>query len=608
MTPAPGASGLVSTWAISPTTGASGTVPAKRREHVAVLGELDVLEADLPQLRRRASARGRAASACSGRSPVAWSACVSIDDVAQEAREHVLGKLLRERETNGRAGRAHQLGESAEELARSSRRPGRVRRPEAARSASGCSIVAARSRRRSPGSPLAASAETSGIEPPRPDQQRPHAEHGLERVLRQPDRRSVGRDESRRRPTTSSSTSSSAPRARPREAAARRPARSRPASCPRREAHRDVRPASTGSTVFWSSGEPPSMPLTSTDGSRPRAELELVAAAPRSARSRPAAASSVCAASAAPPSPRALRRVGGMMPTRSASGTRPSARRARPERRDERVQRVQRGTAEHPGVQVALAGAHLDVEVEDAAQPRCRTPARRARRIPPSRTSATSAPRSSSLDPIDDRVPADLLLAVAREAHVDGQLARGGEQLGRLEEHEQVRLVVGDARARRASRRARRARTAALPELERVGRLHVEVRVDEHVGASLGTARGRAPRRSRAGRPLPVDDLGRCRRPPGSRSAPTRRPRATSARVRGIGADRRDRDQLGELGDRARHATASRPRGRSSRDRRGGLAQSRLARLRHVAHVVAPRRARGASSGSGARSAGCAHA
>ena len=47
--PAPGDSGVVSTWAISPITGAPG-VPGQRREHVAVLVQLDVGEADLAQL------------------------------------------------------------------------------------------------------------------------------------------------------------------------------------------------------------------------------------------------------------------------------------------------------------------------------------------------------------------------------------------------------------------------------------------------------------------------------------------------------------------------------------------------------------------------------
>ena len=59
--------GVVSTWAIRPITGAPG-VPGNGREHVAVLVQLDVGEPDLPQLRRRGGARGRAAWRCSDRS------------------------------------------------------------------------------------------------------------------------------------------------------------------------------------------------------------------------------------------------------------------------------------------------------------------------------------------------------------------------------------------------------------------------------------------------------------------------------------------------------------------------------------------------------------
>ena len=43
--------------------------------------------------------------------------------------------------------------------------------------------------------------------------------------------------------------------------------------------------------------------------------------------------------------------------------------------------------------------------------------------MPPSRTIAASAPLVVLLEPVDDRMPADLLLPVAGEADVDGQLA-----------------------------------------------------------------------------------------------------------------------------------------------------------------------------------------
>ena len=64
--------------------------------------------------------------------------------------------------------------------------------------------------------------------------------------------------------------------------------------------------------------------------------------------------------------------------------------------------------------------------------------------IAPSRISAASASPSIGVDPLDDRVAADLLLAVEGEADVDRELTRGGELPHGLDEHEHVPLVVGD--------------------------------------------------------------------------------------------------------------------------------------------------------------------
>ena len=72
-----------------------------------------------------------------------------------------------------------------------------------------------------------------------------------------------------------------------------------------------------------------------------------------------------------------------------------------------------------------------------------------------------SAPRSSSLprvvssrccgaaivltNEVDDRVAADLFLPVAGDPQVDGQRSLLPEQLGGLQQREQLALVVGDA-------------------------------------------------------------------------------------------------------------------------------------------------------------------
>ena len=48
-------------------------------------------------------------------------------------------------------------------------------------------------------------------------------------------------------------------------------------------------------------------------------------------------------------------------------------------------------------------------------------------------------------NPVDDRVTADLLLPVAGEAQVHGQLAGCSEKLGGLQQHVELTLVVGRA-------------------------------------------------------------------------------------------------------------------------------------------------------------------
>ena len=86
-------------------------------------------------------------------------------------------------------------------------------------------------------------------------------------------------------------------------------------------------------------------------------------------------------------------------------------------------------------------------------------------------------------DPVDDRVAPDLLLAVAGDAQVDRELAGGGEQLGGLEQHVELALVVGDAARVEPVVALDELERIRVPELERVGRLHVEVPVERIVGA-----------------------------------------------------------------------------------------------------------------------------
>ena len=163
-----------------------------------------------------------------------------------------------------------------------------------------------------------------------------------------------------------------------------------------------------------------------------------------------------------------------------------------------------------------------------------------SRRIMPlSKMIAASRAALVGLEELDDRVAAGLLLAVAAEADVDRQLAgprelaRGGEQ------HVELALVVDRAAPVEVAVADLGLERIALPELERVGRLHVEVAVAED---------GRRARRRRRGADLadrerlavPVDELALAAGVADERRRPTRprarrRPRARgSALIEGM--------------------------------------------------------------------------
>ena len=81
---------------------------------------------------------------------------------------------------------------------------------------------------------------------------------------------------------------------------------------------------------------------------------------------------------------------------------------------------------------------------------------------------------------VDDGVAADLLLAVGDDSDVHGQRVLLAKQLGRLEEREELSLVVGDAARVVPAVALGELERRRLPELERRGRLDVEVSVDHH--------------------------------------------------------------------------------------------------------------------------------
>ena len=189
------------------------------------------------------------------------------------------------------------------------------------------------------------------------------------------------------------------------------------------------------------------------------------------------------------------------------------------------MDRVERHAAVHPGVQVALAGPHLDVDADEAAG---RELDRRhvAAQHPAVEDHARVGAALVLRDPVGDRVAADLLLAVAGDAEVDRQRARLDEPLRRLEQDEpELALVVGDAAPVRPLAADVELERVGLPELERRRRLDVEVVVDED-GRRVARRRSRRGSRRARARARRTASARRCRRCGGSARRPTR-PRAS---------------------------------------------------------------------------------
>ena len=199
---------------------------------------------------------------------------------------------------------------------------------------------------------------------------------------------------------------------------------------------------------------------------------------------------------------------------------------------------------EHAGVHVRLAGSYAKVEVqhppdahvEDGLSPANHRPVENQRGVRPTLV---------LLDPLHDGVAADLFLAVEGEAHVDRKLARSRKLPHGLDEQEQVPLVVGDSAREEAAVAPGELERRRLPELERVGRLHVEVRVAEHRRGRLGAFGGGNLADHEWPAAVPRDEFGRAASAPNPLGNPLRRP-VDVAGVGRVRADGRDGDQLGE--------------------------------------------------------------
>ena len=210
------------------------------------------------------------------------------------------------------------------------------------------------------------------------------------------------------------------------------------------------------------------------------------------------------------------------MPTLQRLGNAAVARQDRAQRRHQGVDRILRRVAVHPRVQVARAGADAHVE---GGEPAGRD--RERRQVPVLHAAVEDHARIGAavvlLEELDDRLAADLLLAVRDDANVDRQRAVGCEQTGRVQQHPELALVVGDAAGVDPFVANRRLERVGLPELERRRRLHVEVAVAEDRRRTRGV--GRRSDLADDERSLPVRDRARPRRRrAGSSPRPTPRP------------------------------------------------------------------------------------
>ena len=132
-----------------------------------------------------------------------------------------------------------------------------------------------------------------------------------------------------------------------------------------------------------------------------------------------------------------------------------------------------------PGVQVALAGADANVEVRDI--PRVATSKAGTSRggpCPPSKMIAGVGAAVVVGEEVDDRVAADLLLAVAATRTLTGSAPSAASSSRRLQQQVELALVVGDAARVEPLVADLGLERRALPHVERVGRLDVEVAVD----------------------------------------------------------------------------------------------------------------------------------
>ena len=290
------------------------------------------------------------------------------------------------------------------------------------------------------------------------------------------------------------------------------------------------------------SGDPLGDPVHVERGVGEGAEVELLGCAGRD-RDRAVVRELVLAGGQPRPGGKLLRRRRRRPLAERIGQTAVRARKNAGEGRDERVRRVERRRTEQPRVHVSRPGADADVEIQHPAN------ADREGRLSTAHHPAVEDQRGVGRavvrrDPLDDRVAADLLLAVECEAHVDRERALLGELADGLDHHEHVPLVVGDAARVETAVARRQLEGRGAPQLERVGRLHVEVRVAEDGGRAAAVRRCGELADDERTLP-PGHELGGAPAVRDPRGDPVRRS-LDVAGVRRVGTDGRDRDELGE--------------------------------------------------------------
>ena len=147
-----------------------------------------------------------------------------------------------------------------------------------------------------------------------------------------------------------------------------------------------------------------------------------------------------------------------------------------------------------PECMSVVAGAHAQVEVEHAAH----ADAERgltARIIPPSRISAASRDRSSASTHFSIESPPTSSSPSKAKRTLTGSVPSSASCAHGLDEDEHVPLVVRDSARIQAAVPLRELERRRLPQVERIRRLHVEVRVAEDRRRGLGLFRTPRPRR-----------------------------------------------------------------------------------------------------------------